>query len=101
MVEVELFQGLAGRELRGPDAALAAVGFAGGDLALQAGGQELLMRPGLGPGPLGQPGHRFTQRRGLQRPGEEGDLGGGVPARLRRRGGHQATPPSARPRAVS
>jgi len=43
VVEVELFQGLAGGEAGGADAALPAVGFAGGDLALQAGDQELLM----------------------------------------------------------
>jgi hypothetical protein len=84
VVEVELFQRFAGREPGGPDPALAAVGLAGGDLALQAGGQELLMSSGLGPGPVGQPGHRFAQRRGFQRPGEERDLGGG----------HHATPPS-------
>ena len=58
MIKVELLQALAGREPGGPDAALAAVGFAGGDLALQAGGQELLMGPGFGAGPLSQPGHR-------------------------------------------
>ena len=56
VVEVELLQGLAGREPGGADAAFAAVGLAGGDLALQARGQELLVGPGLGPGPFGQPG---------------------------------------------
>ena len=43
VVEVELFQGLAGREAGRADAPFAAVGFPGGDLALQAGDQELLM----------------------------------------------------------
>jgi hypothetical protein len=43
MVEVELLQALAGWEPGGADAALAAVGFPGGDLTLQTGGQELLM----------------------------------------------------------
>ena len=81
VVEVELLQALAGGEPGGADAALAAVGLAGGDLALQAGGQELLVGPGLGPGPLGQPGHRLAQRGGLQRPGQERDLGGHVPGR--------------------
>ena len=94
MVEVELLQALAGREPGGPDAALAAVGLPGGDLALQAGDQELLVRPGLGPGPLGQPGDRLAQRRGLQGAGQERDLGGHVagsarlgrwPSRHRRR----------------
>ena len=55
VVEVELFQRLAGREPGGPDPALAAVGLAGGDLALQAGDEELLMGPVLSPGPLGEP----------------------------------------------
>ena len=31
------------------------MGLAGGDLALQAGGQELLVRPALRAGPFGQP----------------------------------------------
>ena len=99
VVEVEVLQGLAGREPGGPDAALAAVGLAGGDLPLQAGDQELLMGPGLGAGPLGQPGDRLAQRRGLQRPGQERDLRGGVPGG-RLRGGHHATPPSGAERGV-
>jgi hypothetical protein len=41
-------QGLAGGEARGADAALAAAGLVDGDVALQAGGQELLVGPGLG-----------------------------------------------------
>ena len=65
---------LAGREPGGADAALTAVGLPGGDLALQAGDQELLVGPGLGPGPFGQPGHRLAQRGRLQRPGQERDL---------------------------
>ena len=80
VVEVELLQALAGREPGGPDAALAAVGLPGGDLALQAGDQELLVRPGLGAGPFGQPGHRLAQRGRLQRPGQERDLGRSGPA---------------------
>ena len=86
---------LAGREPGGADPALAAVGLAGGDLALQAGDQELLMRPGLGPGSFGQPGHRLAQGRRLQRPGQERDLGGQIPAAVlvrssRRPSGHPA-----------
>ena len=42
-------------EAGGADAALAAMGFAGGDLALQAGGQELLVGPALSPGAFGEP----------------------------------------------
>ena len=81
VVEVELLQALAGREPGGADAALTAVGLAGGDFALQAGDQELLVRPGLGAGPFGQPVDRLAQRRCLQRPGQERDLGGQVTAR--------------------
>ena len=93
MVEVELLQALAGREPGGADAALAAVGLPGGDLALQAGDQELLVRPGLRAGPFGQPRHRLAQRRRLQRPGQERHLGGQVPAGLGggRAVGHHAT----------
>jgi hypothetical protein len=43
VVEVELLQALAGREAGGADAPFAAVGFAGGDFALEAGGEELLV----------------------------------------------------------
>jgi hypothetical protein len=100
MVEVELLQALAGREPRLADAAFAAVGFSGGDLALQAGGQELFVAPALGLGPLGQPSHRLAQGGRLQRPGQEGELGGQVPGRLGRGGGHHATSPS-RPKAAS
>jgi hypothetical protein len=78
VVEVELLQALAGREAGVADAALAAVGFSCGDLALQAGGQELLMGPALSPGPVGQPGHRLAQGRRLERPGEERELGAEV-----------------------
>ena len=41
------------------------------------------VRPGFGAGPFGQPFHGSSQRWGLQRPGEVGDLGGHVPARCR------------------
>jgi hypothetical protein len=76
IVEVELLQTLAGRESGGADPAFAAVGVAGGDLALQASGQVLLVRPGLGPGPLGQPARRIPQSGRLQRAGEEYQVGG-------------------------
>jgi site-specific DNA recombinase len=102
VLEVELLQRLAGREAGSADAALAAVVLPGGDLALQAGDEELLMRPGLRPGAFGQPIHRGTQRRCLQCSGEVGDLGEGVACRCLGRG-HQATVPStsARPSAAS
>src|SRR5262245_64519456 len=58
VVEVELLQRFAGREPGGADAALTAVRFAGGDLPLQAGYEELLVAPRFGLGPFGQPGHR-------------------------------------------
>jgi len=96
---VELLQALAGREARRADAPFAAVGLAGGDLALQAGGQKLLMGPALGAGPFGQPGHRVVQGRRLERPGKERELGGQVPAGGL--GGHQATPSVSRPNAWS
>jgi hypothetical protein len=79
VVEVELLDALAGREPGGPDPALTAVGLPGRDLPLQAGDQELLVGPGLGPGPLGQPAERLPQGRGLQRPGQERDLRGDIP----------------------
>ena len=90
VVEVEVLQRLPGWEAGGADAALAAVGLAGGDLALQAGGQELLMRPGLGAGSFGQPLDRGGQRRGLERPGQVGHLAGDVAAVGAGLGGHQA-----------
>jgi hypothetical protein len=102
MVEVELLQALARREAGGADAALAAVGLAGGDLALQAGSQELLMGPALSAGAFGQPRHRAAQGRGLQRPGQEDQLGVQVPRGLGRGGGgHHATSPSSKPNAWS
>jgi integrase len=97
MFEVELLQRLSSRKPRRPDTALAAVGLTCGDFALQTRHQELLMAPGLGPGPLSQAIHRLAQRRRLQRPGQEGDLGRQITHRLGCRGGaggHHATPPS-------
>jgi hypothetical protein len=102
MVEVELLKALSGGNPRLPDAALAAVGLTRGDLAWQAGGQELLVRPAFRAGPLSQPRHRGAQRRRLQRPGEERQLGGQIPRCLGSRGRHQATPASSsRPKAAS
>ncbi|MCP2323488.1 hypothetical protein HDA40_001995 [Hamadaea flava] len=71
MVEVELFQRFAGGEPGCADTAFTAVGLAGGDLPLKAGGQELLMTPGLCRGPFDQTGNSGGQRRCFQRPSEE------------------------------
>jgi hypothetical protein len=102
VVEVELLQALAGGEAGVADAALAAVGLAGGDLALQAGGQELLVGPALSAGAFGQPRDRLAQGRGLERPGEEGQFGGQVPADGGGLGWHHATPsPWSSPKAAS
>ena len=96
MVKVELLQGLARGEAGGADAALAAMALAGGDLALQAGDEELL-RPRLRPGAFGQPGDRLAQRGRLLHPGQERDLGANITGSgLGRRAGrgHHATDPS-------
>ena len=74
VVEVELLQGLSGREPGGADPSFAAVGLAGGHLALQARGEELLVGPGLGAGAFDQPRDGLTQRRRLQRAGQERQL---------------------------
>ena len=76
VLEVEVLDALAGREAGGPDAGLAAVGLAGGDLPLQAGGEEVLVAPGLGPGPLGQAAHPGQQRRVLELPAQVGEIPG-------------------------
>ena len=78
VLDVEVLEGLAGREAGGADAALTAVGFAGGDLALQAGGEELLVGPALGPGPFGEALDRGRERGCLECPGQIGQLGGEV-----------------------
>jgi hypothetical protein len=78
VVVVEVFEGLPRGEPCCADAAFVAVGLAGGDLALQAGGQELLVGPALGSGAFGEALDRAGQRRGLQRPGQEHDLRGDV-----------------------
>jgi hypothetical protein len=91
VVVVEVLEGLAGREPGGADAALAAVVLAGGDLAFEAGSEELLMGPALVPGLGREPVDRRRQRRGLECPAQERQvrrgLAGGAAA-----GGHHATP---------
>ena len=108
VVEVELLERLAGGEPGRADAALAAVGLPGGDLALQAGGQELLVGPGLGAGPFGEPVDRIAQRRRFQRPGQNAIsavVSRPEPGRGGFGGGHQATAVdivrASTPRAVS
>jgi hypothetical protein len=63
MIEVEFFDAFAGREPGGPDAVFAAVGVAGGDLALQTGRQVFLVGP------------RFAAARSASRPAESRRLG--------------------------
>jgi hypothetical protein len=98
VVVVELLEALAGGEPRGADAPFAAVGFAGGDFALETGGEELLVGPALRAGAFGEPACGVAERRGFERAGEECELAGQVTAGLGRR--HQAAP-SVRPKAVS
>jgi hypothetical protein len=87
VVEVEVFEALAGRQARGADAVLAAVVLAGGDLALETGGQELLVAPVLCAGPVGQTLDRRRQRWRLERPTQVRDVAGGLGPR-----NHHATP---------
>src|SRR5690349_17479686 len=61
VVEVELLQRFSGREPGSADAALTAVGLSGGDFALQARREKLLMGPGLCAGPFDQPGDGIGQ----------------------------------------
>ena len=48
--------------------------------ALQAGGQELLVAPGVGPGPLGEALHPGQQGGVLQLPAQVGELTGAAHA---------------------
>ena len=74
VVEVEFLEGLDRGEAGGADAALAAVAVAGGDLALQAGDQVLVVGPGFGLGALGQAFGGVQQGGRLHRAGEEGQV---------------------------
>jgi hypothetical protein len=91
VVVVEVLEGLAGGEVDGADATLTAVVLASGDLAFEAGGEELLEGPAVGTGPFGEQVDRRRQRRGLQGATQEREIsrraprGGGA-------GGHHATP---------
>ena len=87
VVEVEVLQRLAGREPGGPDADLAAVGLPCRHLPLEAGGEELLVAPSVGPGPFAETLDGAGQRGRLQRPAQIGEVG----RRLGLGGGHHAT----------
>ncbi len=78
MGDVEFLQGLDRGEVRGADAALAAVGLAGGDLALQDRDQVLGVGPVLGSCALGQALSGVQQDRGFHRARVEGQVGGGL-----------------------
>ena len=71
VVVVEVLEALAGREPGGPDAVLAAVVLAGGDLTFETGGEELLMGPALGAGPLGRAGGSTRPATALSTPGTD------------------------------
>jgi hypothetical protein len=85
VIEVEVLEGLAGREAGGTDAVLAAVVLARRHLAFQAGGQELLMAPALCAGPLAQAPDGGGQRRRLEGAAQVGEVAFGL-------GGHHAVP---------
>ena len=68
--EVELLECLSGGEPGDFDPVLPAVAVADGDLRCEQGLQELLIAPGLLPGPVGQAGKRSGRSGGLQRPEE-------------------------------
>ena len=72
--EVEVLDGLAGREAGGADAGFAPMGLAGGHLSLQTGGKELFMAPGIIPGPLAQALHTGQQCRVLELPAQVGEV---------------------------
>src|SRR5213078_4142168 len=73
VVEVEVLQCLHGREVGGADAHDGAFGLPVGDLALQQGGQVLLVRPVLVAGLGGELFPECADGGGLQCPGQVGD----------------------------
>ena len=99
VVEVELLQRLAGGEPGGADPAFTAVALAGGDFALQAGDEELLMRPGLGAGAFGEPARPTSRKVGALSALVRNAISL-LTSRAGLGGGHHATVPST-PRAVS
>jgi hypothetical protein len=73
--EVELLKRLAGREARLPDPGLAAVSVTRRLLGLQHGLEEVLVRPFLAAGALGQLGERAGCGWRFHRPKQVGELG--------------------------
>jgi hypothetical protein len=88
--EVEVLERLSRWEPGGADAALAAVVLAGGNFTLQARGEELFMRPALGPCPLRESFDCMGERRCFQSPAQVGDVGRRLGCLCRC--GHHATP---------
>jgi hypothetical protein len=82
-----------GPEPRGVDPSLAAVGLAGADLALQAGGQELLMLQDSARARSAKSRHRLAHCGCLQYRGQERQFGGDISGRGPR--DHNATLPPA------
>ena len=80
VLEVEVLEGLAGREAGRLDAGLAAMGLAGRHLAFEAGGQEVLVAPGIGPGPFRQTFHPGQKRRVLEFPAQIDEVPGAAHA---------------------
>ena len=66
VVEVEVLDRLAGGEPGGPDPVSRAVGAAGGDLGLQAGGEVFLVGPAAVAGGGGEPLGGVPQRGGFR-----------------------------------
>jgi hypothetical protein len=80
MGDIEFLDRLDRGETGGADAGLAAVGLTGGNFPLEAGDEELGVRPGLLQGAFGQPFGGVQQGRGFHRPGQKGQIGGGLTA---------------------
>ncbi len=76
MVEIEVFDALAGGEAGGSDPILAAMVLAGCHLPFQAGRKELFVGPAFLPGPFRQPVDRRRQGGSLQCPTKPGQIGG-------------------------
>jgi hypothetical protein len=70
MLEVEVLEGLAGRQVSGSDATLAAMALTGRDLALQAGDQIRLVGPGFRSRPIAQTACGIGEAWGFERPAQ-------------------------------
>ena len=71
---------------------LTAAAVAGRDFASQTRDEELLVRPGLRPGPFDESRRGVAQRRSLQRPSQECEFAAQVACRPPRRLGGLASP---------